>query len=144
MFKHPPGLAQMSHSKECKTQKSVKNTHSPIIPSLCHSSQFNHTYQWVRHWLCTPRYHNNITTSNYYVYNTNQIARYIYMYTHSSLLCPLFRGEPARSPGKNCPPIKKTFLLEKLKRTEKPKLREIACSQASTPPVNYLKWTKHI
>ena len=41
------------------------------------------------------------------------------MYTHSSLLCPLFRGEPARSPGKNCPPIKKTFLLEKLKRTEK-------------------------
>ena len=64
------------------------------------------------------------------------------MYTHSSLLCPLFRGEPARSPGKNCPPIKKTFFWKNSNGQKKPKLREIACS--STPPVNYLKWTRHI
>ena len=66
------------------------------------------------------------------------------MYTHSSLLCPLFRGEPAHSPGKNCPPIIKHSSWKNSNGQKKPKLREIACSQASTAPVNYLKWTRHI
>ena len=52
-------------------------------------------------------------------------------YTHSSLLCPLFRGQPAQ---KKLPASKKTFFLEKLKQTKNPS------SERSPAPMHPTCW----